>query len=172
VIAPAPGPGTRGRAAGPPVHFRAPWSPKLRAFTATFLAIIAVDAAVTPPLPRVLVVGVAALTAAFSVRGYTVRDRTLLVHRLGWATKIPLAGLRSVAVEPSATAGSIRLFGVGGAFAFAGRFRNEILGTYRAYVTDESRTVVLAFDDERVVVTPDSPARFAEVVRQQAGIEG
>ena len=167
-----PGPGTRGPVVGPAVHFRAPWSPRLRAFTAAFLAIIAVVAAITPPLPRLLVVGVAALTAAFSVRGYTVRDRMLLVHRLGWATKIPLTGLRSAVPEPNATEGSIRLLGVGGAFAFAGRFRNEILGTYRAYVTDESRTVVLAFDDERVVVTPDAPARFAEVIRQRAGIEG
>jgi hypothetical protein len=170
VIAPSRGPVARGPAGDPAVHFRAPWSAKLRAFTAGFLAIVALVAAFTPPLPSLLIVGIALLTALFSVRGYTVRDRTLLVHRLGWATKIPLAGLRSAVPEPDATMGSIRLLGVGGAFAFAGRFRNEILGTYRAYATDAALAVVLDFGDERIVVTPDSPVRFAEVVRAQAGL--
>ena len=170
MIAPARRPEARGPAGGPAVHFRAPWSPKLRAFTAAFLGIVAVVAAVTPPLPGLLIVGIAVLTAAFSVRGYTVRDRTLLVHRLGWSTKIPLAGLRSAVPDPNATIGSIRVLGVGGAFAFAGRFRNRILASYRAYATDAALSVVLDFGDDRVVVTPDSPVRFAEVVRARAGL--
>ncbi len=172
MIAPATGPERRSRALEPAVRFRAPWSPKLRAFTAAFLGIVVLVAALTPPLPGLAIVGIAALTAGFSVRGYTVRGRTLIVHRLGWATRIPLDGLRSAAAEPDAMAGSIRLFGIGGAFAFVGRFRNELLGTYRAYATDTSLAVVLAFDDERIVVTPDSPVRFVEVVRSRAGIEG
>ncbi|MBK5099204.1 MAG: hypothetical protein JJE01_15605, partial [Gemmatimonadetes bacterium] len=58
----------------------------------------------------------------------------------------------------------IRVFGIGGAFAFAGKFRNATLGSYRAYVTDPSFCVVLDLGSETVVVTPDSPVRFVEAV--------
>jgi hypothetical protein len=92
----------------------------------------------------------------------------LLVHRLGWATKIPLTGLVSAEAEPNATVGSIRVFGIGGVFAFAGKFRNSTLGSYRAYVTDPHFCIVLDLGSETIVVTPDSPVRFVEAVRLAA----
>jgi hypothetical protein len=92
----------------------------------------------------------------------------LLVHRLGWATRIPLSGLVSAEAEPNATLGSIRVFGIGGAFAFVGKFRNATLGSYRAYVTDPEFCVVLEIGPEKIVVTPDSPVRFVEAIRLAA----
>jgi hypothetical protein len=59
---------------------------------------------------------------------------------------------------------SLRTWGNGGAFAITGRFRNARLGAYRAYVTDTSRTVVLRFRSETVVISPDDPQRFTQVI--------
>jgi len=147
------------------MHFRAPMSTKLTISTSLFVALMAVVLFITPPPANYLVLAILGLAAAFSVRGYTVQPGVLRVHRLGWATKIPLSDLVSAEAEPNATVGSIRVFGIGGAFAFAGKFRNSTLGGYRAYVTDPDYCVVLDFGSETVVVTPDSPVRFVEAVR-------
>jgi hypothetical protein len=140
-------------------------STKLKISTTLFVALMAVVLFIAPPPANFLVLAILGLTAAFSVRGYTVRPGMLLVHRLGWATHLPLNGLASAEAEPNATVRSIRVFGTGGAFAFVGKFRNATLGSYRAYVTDPDYCVVLDFGSETVVVTPDSPVRFVEAVR-------
>jgi len=145
-------------------HFRAPWSPRLKAFTAAFLALMTAMFIATQMPTRLLPLMILGITMAFSVRGYSVRPGMLMVHRVGWSTKLPLDGLVSAEAEPNATIGSIRVFGIGGAFAFVGRFRNSTLGSYRAYVTDPAFCVVLDFGSETVVVTPDSPARFLEAL--------
>jgi hypothetical protein len=139
-------------------------SSKLKLFTTLFLALMTGILFTAPPPANFGVLAILLITAAFSVRGFTVRPGMLLVHRLGWATKIPLASLVSAKAEPNATVGSIRVLGIGGAFAFAGRFRNSTLGSYRAYVTNPDFCVVLDLGSEKVVVTPDSPVRFLEAV--------
>jgi hypothetical protein len=151
-------------------RFRAPLSAKLKLFTGAFLVLMVAVTLSTPPPLNLLPVAIVAVTAAFAVRGYTVRPGVLVVHRLGWATRIPLKGLKSVSAEPDATLGSIRVFGLGGAFAFVGRFRNSTLGSYRAYVTDPALCVVLDLGGETVVVTPDSPVRFVERAHLAAGL--
>jgi hypothetical protein len=85
-------------------------------------------------------------TASFrTVRGYTVTSDTILVQRLFWTTRLPLAGLQSARFEPEAMRWSIRTFGNGGLFSFTGCFRNKLLGAYRAFVTDPRRAVVLRY---------------------------
>jgi len=107
-------------------------------------------------LPLVLLVG----SALFTIRGYTVASDAILVHRLFWATQLPLAGLESAQFEPGAMQRSIRTFGNGGMFAFTGCFRNKLLGPYRAFVTDPHRTVVLHYDRRTVLVSPSAPEDF------------
>ncbi len=58
----------------------------------------------------------------------------------------------------------IRTFGNGGRFGFTGRFRNRTPGPYRAFATDGERTVVIELRDGAVVVTPDRPEVFAEIL--------
>jgi len=98
--------------------------------------------------------------ALFTIRGYTVTPDAVLVHRLFWTTRLPLAGLQSAQFEPDAMRGSIRTFGNGGMFSFSGFFRNKALGAYRAFVTDLNRTVVLRFPSRTVVVSPSAPEEF------------
>ena len=103
----------------------------------------------------------------YSVRGYSVKDGRLFVHRFGWAKRFDLATLSEAAYEPGAMQGSVRTWGIGGVFGFIGHFRNGVLGPYRAYATDPARTVVLKFGGKTVVVTPEHPAEFVAAV--QAG---
>ena len=96
----------------------------------------------------------------FIVRGYTITGDTILVHRLLWDTKLPRAGLESATAEPDAKRRSIRTFGNGGAFSITGWYRNKRLGSYRAFVTDPRRAVVLRYANRRVVLSPDAPEDF------------
>src|SRR5439155_8624663 len=104
------------------------------------------------------------ISALFTIRGYTVTPDAILVHRLCWTTRVPLAGLESVQVEPEAMRDSIRTFGNGGLFSFTGCFRNKPLGAYRAYVTDPHQTVVLRFPKRTVVVSPATPQEFVDEI--------
>jgi transcriptional regulator with XRE-family HTH domain len=153
-------------------HFSAPWSRKLQITTAGFVIIIL---AVTVPIgPQASWIGpaVLVLAALFSVRGYSVVNGQLLVHRLGWSTRLDLASLQKIEASPQIMMGSVRLMGVGGLFAFLGTFRNELLGVYRAYATDGENAVVLTMNDATVVVTPDSPDEFIEAVLAEAKLPG
>jgi len=107
-------------------------------------------------LPFGIIVG----SVLFTIRGYTITSDAILVHRLFWATRVPLAGLKSAQFKPDAMRRSIRTFGNGGSFSFAGWFCNRTLGSYRAFVTDPHRTVVLHYADRTVVVSPDEPEDF------------
>ena len=117
--------------------------------------------------PYLLRVVVAALPLAillpavlFVVRGYEVREGTLHVRRLLWTTRVPLGELREAVIDPQAVAGSLRLFGNGGLFAFSGWFRNARLGRYRAFVTNWQQAVVLRAEACTVVLSPADPAGF------------
>ncbi len=110
--------------------------------------------------PLLLVSG----AALFTIRGYTVSPEALLIHRLFWTTRLPLTGLESAQFEPDAMRRSIRTLGNGGLFSFTGSFRNKTIGSYRAFVTDPHRTVVLRFPKRTVVVSPDSPETFLQEI--------
>ena len=104
--------------------------------------------------------------AVFTVRGYRLEPEVLRIRRLAWNTRLSLTDLQRVEYIPQVMQNSIRLLGNGGLFSFTGWFRNAQLGTYRAYVTDLQRVVVLHFDKRRVVVSPEDPARFVAAVRK------
>jgi hypothetical protein len=148
-------------------HFRAPWSTKLKITTAAFVLLLLVVAYYAKDWAPLVILAVVVAAAVLSVRGYSVLDGRLLIHHLGWASKFDLAELSTIDVSPGATMGSVRTFGIGGLFSLAGWFRNEVLGSYRAFATNELNTVVLDFAGKKIVVTPEDPHRFAEVIRAQ-----
>ncbi len=157
-------------------EFSAPWGRLLIGITALLTLILlgvpiialrnssqqgVVSLLVVAGIPWGLLIG----AALFTVRGYVVSGQTLLVRRLLWSDTMDLSGLISVEWTPHAMAGSIRTFGNGGFFSFSGRFRNKLLGSFRAFVTDRTRTVVLRFPKQTVVVSPDNPQAFVERIR-------
>lgn len=99
-------------------------------------------------------------SAIYMVKGYVLAGDYLVIERLGWQTRLNLAALTSATAAPNAVQGSTRLFGNGGCFAFVGWFRNKTIGSYRAYLTDARKTVVLRFVGKTVVISPDNPDKF------------
>jgi hypothetical protein len=93
-----------------------------------------------------------------------VTPSALLVHRLFWSTRLPLAELKSAQVEPRAMRWSVRTFGNGGLFSFSGWYYNTFLGAYRAFVIDPNQTVVLHLGRRSVVVSPAKPEEFVREI--------
>jgi hypothetical protein len=153
-------------------HYEAPWSTALIVMSVLTTVVLLgasagaglILAAKHPPgvlgsavlLPLVILF----VAALFTIRGYSVASDCILVHRMLWDTKLPRAGLESVSVEPDAMRWSLRTFGNGGAFSITGFYYNKRLGSYRAYVTDPRRLVVLRYANRRVVLSPATPEDF------------
>ena len=158
-------------------RFGAPWGRVVRILSLAAVAILgglpvmALTAFEMPAIARYSLVITPVLTllvsAAFVVRGYELAPGMLIVQRLGWATRIPLAGLKTAVIDPEAMASSVRIFGNGGLFVISGLFRNNALGMYRAYVTDLRLAIVMRWADRTIVISPDAPEAFLEQLRAQ-----
>lgn len=153
------------------IQFNAPWSRTVRNTTVLSLVILALPLLVAilapakPPLLALVVfialpLLIVAETFAARVRGYTLTEQEIVVHRGFWDTRLTLAGLRSVTGDADAMSGSVRVFGNGGLFSITGRYWNRKLRWYRAYATDQSRAVVLRYADRTIVITPHDPQQF------------
>jgi hypothetical protein len=154
-------------------HFKAPWCISLIVVSAlATLLCVGITVSAQPWavrhgngwlawLPMALVF----VCAPFTIRGYTITPDAILVHRLFWATRLPRAGLQSVRVDPQAMRWSIRTCGNGGFFSATGFYWNKSLGSYRAYVMDPRRAVVLKFARRTIVVSPDPPEEFVRELR-------
>ena len=153
-------------------QYQAPWSRKLIITTAFFAVLLIVafivmnSLAATIFLSLILIVSVLLL-----VRGYSIVEGKLLIHRLGWAATYDLLSLKNAEWKPNITVGSIRSFGAGGFFGYVGRFKNNELGKYDAYVTDEQNSVLLEFDDKNIVVSPDEPEKFVDEISKNISTE-
>jgi hypothetical protein len=153
-------------------YYKAPWSTSLIIMSA-FGAVVCVGSAVGVAYSGRLWIALLPLAVLcggilFTVRGYTVSPDVILVHRLFWMTRLPLAALKSAQFQPNAMRRSLRTFGNGGLFSFTGFFRNSSLGTYRAFVTDPHRTVVLRFPARTVVLSPSAPEDFVHDIAAAA----
>ena len=164
-------------------HFRAPWSKSL-IVASTFATLVCLGVSyalwtlpMEGPLQSLrfwlgtLPLAIVFLCALFTVRGYSIENNDLVVDRLFWKTRIPLRELMSVKFDPEATRRSIRTFGNGGFFSFTGYFRNKDLGSYRAFMTDRRRTVVLRFPSSVIVISPNRPDDFVNTISQFARVE-
>lgn len=108
-------------------------------------------------LPALILFG----AALFVIRSYAIEPEALAIRRLVWTTRLPLSGLQSATLEPHAMRRSLRLWGNGGLFSVTGWYYNRTLGGYRAFVTDPAQTVVLRFPKKIILVSPETPGRFA-----------
>jgi hypothetical protein len=158
-------------------HFSAPWGASVRIVSVVIVVAILAGgaaAAVAPKLSslaRTMITSgallVLALAATTTVRGYCIANDVLVIERLGWKTKVSLAGLCGASADPKALRWSLRLWGHSGLFGVSGRFWNKTLGRYRAYVTDVQRSVVLRFPRSAVVISPDSPSEFIAQLKER-----
>lgn len=100
----------------------------------------------------------------FSITGYTIQSDRLLVHRLGWNTVIDISQLKDARYDETATKGSWRICGNGGLFSFTGWFSSGTLGVYRGFFTDTKRTVVITLLKRKIVVSPEDPTDFVDLL--------
>ena len=107
------------------------------------------------------------ISALFTIRNYRIIENQLIIQRIGWQSTIDLTDLKSAEVNPQAMSKSLRLIGNGGLFCFAGLFRNKLLGKYRAFASNPRNAVILRFPNRTVVVTPEDPESFAEMIECQ-----
>ncbi len=105
------------------------------------------------------------ISLLFTVKGYSISGNSFRIKRLLWYTDIDISMLKSVEFDPKAMTGSIRTFGNGGLFSFSGRYKSNRLGSFKAYVTDFKKCVVIIAAGQTVVVSPDNPELFVEVLR-------
>jgi len=123
------------------MKFDAPWRLSLKLMTAFSVGILLGIPAIglfSGPRGNILwimsmvVIPLMVLVGAvfFIIRGYVLTYQKLLVRRLGWHSELSLKNLLSVEWDPEAMKRSIRTFGNGGLFCFAGKFRNKRLGAY------------------------------------------
>jgi hypothetical protein len=165
-------------------HFRARWSKSLivASIFATLVCLGVSYALWTLPLRggsaetfrfwlTLLPLTVILICALFTIRGYSITNRELEIRRLLWTTRVSLHGLQRAYFDSNATHRSIRTFGNGGFFSFTGYFRNKQLGSYRAFMTDRRRAVVLRFSTSVIVVSPDQPEDFVNTISQYATVE-
>jgi hypothetical protein len=155
-------------------HYEAPWSTSLIVMS-VLTTVICLGVAIgagwetvvghhLAPLRWVAVLPLLILfgCALCTIRGYSLSSDRILVHRLLWSTALPRVGLVSAEAAPDAMRGSLRTFGNGGAFSFTGFYYNKRLRSYRAYVTDPRRSVVLRYTNRRVVLSPAAPEDFVQ----------
>jgi len=158
--------------------FAAPWSISLKLITLSSVVVLGslpvfglfnihdnMHVGITAAL-FVLPGAILFISVFFLIRNYQISKGVLYIQRLGWKTKLDLSGLESAATDPEAMKASIRTFGNGGLFCFAGKFRNRKLGPYRAFATNPNLSVVLKFPDKIVVVTPETPSEFVKVLER------
>ncbi|MHB1082410.1 MAG: PH domain-containing protein [Prosthecobacter sp.] len=162
-------------------HFKAPWDRTLLIIS-IFMTLMTIGTAIVltlgrqmppflslPALPsRALVIAAVLLiplgALPFMIRGYVLTKDGILIKRLWWNTVLPFAEMRSVEVEPLALSHSFRTCGNGGMFSFTGFYWSRQLGHFRAYVTDQNRTVIVHMNNRTAVLSPDDPEAFARAV--------
>ena len=165
---PPPSPVAGGEAPFTNKHYKAPWGQGL-------VLSSRLHSAVTPIAFKYLMQGCSSVLigtsslalifgpALFTIRGYTITPEAILIHRLFWATRLPLGGLVSARFEMGAMQWSIRFF-MGGLFAFTGFRYHRRFGFFRVFATDLMRTVVLRYAKRIVIVSPADPEAFVRDV--------
>lgn len=162
-----------------PLVFKAPWGTSLKVLTglssAILVVIITIGIFFGPHSNLIWIAGMIVIplsmffiASLFTIRGYQLTLDALLIQRLFWNSRVELSELQSAEVDAEAMKQSARIFGNGGLFCFAGKFDSNRLGTYRAFATDPKNSVVLRFNDKKIVVTPESADVFVTEIMKLA----
>jgi hypothetical protein len=94
----------------------------------------------------------------FSVKGYTIMNYALTVHRPFWDTEIVLPPDAVFRKEPEITKGLMKTAGNSGLFGYTGGFKNKKLGSFKAYATNWKHAVSITSESQglRVVISPEN----------------
>lgn len=107
---------------------------------------------------------------AYSPRGYTAGGGTIVIRRLIGNIVIPISAVREI--RPGGAddfTGCIRLWGSGGFFGYYGLFKTSKLGKSYWYMTDRSKSVVVATTGKTYVLSPDDVQGFIAAAGATSG---
>lgn len=142
------------------------WDPLLQFITiAVTLSALAFIYYNPKPVTIVVMGALILIPPFFMIKGYSINEQKLIIHRLGWTKELDLNDLASAEFNPQAIRGSWRLLGNGGLYGWIGTFSNKELGTFRAYATNRYKCVVLKLKNKTLIVTPNSPREFVESIK-------
>jgi hypothetical protein len=103
---------------------------------------------------------------AYSPRGYSISEGSIVVGRLIGNVRIPIDSIREArAATKDDFLGGIRLFGSGGLFGYYGVFLTSKLGRSTWYVTSRRNTVVVITGAKTVVFSPADVDGFLAAIR-------
>jgi hypothetical protein len=156
----------------PSTTFAAPYDRTTKILTAVIsVALLAAVVAIQNVIVAAISALVIVLAYAYSPRGYTVVDRSVVVQRLVGNARVPLEDVREA--RPASKddfIGCIRLWGSGGLFGYYGVFRTNKLGRSTWYATDRSRAVVVITGSKTVLFSPDEVDGFLSAIRGEAPV--
>ncbi|NOQ21569.1 MAG: hypothetical protein GQ565_02810 [Candidatus Aegiribacteria sp.] len=157
-------------------YFNAPWGTLLKVIsvlgTVLLMGIFGgmaltgrASTVITMVLYSVIPLLILFISLLFTVKGYSISGNSFRIRRLLWYTDIDISMLSSIEYDPKAMTGAMRTFGNGGLYSFSGSYKSGKFGTFKAYVTDFKKCVVIVAAGQTVVVSPENPELFVEVLR-------
>jgi hypothetical protein len=137
-----------------------------------FLVIIFFARQLAPVLTLLALPVIAAPAYAFASAplGYALNEHTLTIERKTlWSIRIPLSQITACYPLPrAALRDAIRLYGTGGLFGWAGRYRARDLGAFTMYATNLDQLILLQRRRRRpIVISPADSAVFLNGLRRQ-----
>jgi hypothetical protein len=120
------------------------------------------------PLITILVLPVLlapALSYSSAPIGYRLTDRELTIDRKTlWSVRVPLSQIAACYPLPQSTLhDAIRVYGTGGLFGWAGRYRSPELGPFTMHATNLDRLVLIRRRRGKPIAI--SPAKTEEFIR-------
>ena len=111
-----------------------------------------------------------ALAYASTPIGYALNEHALRIERKAfWAVTIPLSQITACHPLPRETLHrSIRVYGTGGLFGWAGRYQMRQLGVVSMHATSLDRLVLVQRKRQRpILISPADPPAFLTGLRRQ-----
>jgi hypothetical protein len=142
---------------------------------ATLLAFLIIVLLIRQILPLITVLAVPILVVpalAFSAApiGYRLTETTLIIDRKTLpAIRVPFAQIAACHPLPRThLAGAIRMYGTGGLFGWAGRYRASGLGAFTMHATNLDRLVLVRRRRGKpLVISPVDPVAFIQGLQRQ-----
>lgn len=137
-----------------------------------FLVIIFFVRQLAPVVTLLALPVIAAPAYAFACAplGYALTEHTLTIERKTlWSIRIPLSQISACHPLPrAALQDAIRIYGTGGLFGWAGRYRARGIGAFTMYATSLDRLILVQRRRRRpIVISPADPTAFLDGLRRQ-----
>lgn len=106
-------------------------------------------------------------SAIFIIRGYEISDDAVEIIRVIGRVSYPIDNIEQVEHDPEAMSFAMRMMANGGMYSYSGFFRNQKLGSFRAYVSNKENTVVLhRKKGSPIVISPGEPKEFVKQLKK------